>query len=192
MKSQFLFPLTLSAILLASGCSTNSNDAYNDLPANVVVTPAQAKVDAKILGGLVVLNRNEIAAATEAQRKATNPAVKNYAALMNKTHSQNLQETQNISRRIGVMPENGSVAMMLQSKGKQEMATLNRLQGLAFEKAYIAAMIKDHAAALALLNQKLIPQATNPMVKKQLIITRVHVQEHLAQAQAVQKELTHS
>ncbi|KTD11303.1 DUF4142 domain-containing protein [Legionella jamestowniensis] len=191
MNSKFILSVTCSAILLASGCSLNSNSMndFNNPPTNVVVTPAQAKVDAKILGGLIVLNQNEIAAATEAQRKAANPAVKNYASWMNKAHSQNLQETQNLSRRIGVAPVNGNVAMMLKQKGRQELAMLNRLNGVAFERAYISAMIKDHKAALQLIDHKLLNEATNPLLRRQLEITRTHVAHHLQQAQLIQRQI---
>ncbi|CEK11029.1 DUF4142 domain-containing protein [Legionella hackeliae] len=190
MKAKFLVSLTCSAVLLASGCSlnSNSNDVYAQ-PANVVITPAQAKVDAKILGGLIVLNQNEIAAATEAQRKATNPAVKNYAAWMNKAHSQNLQEVQNVSHRLGIAPVNGNVAMMLKQKGRQELATLNRLNGMAFDRAYIGAMVKDHSAALHLIDHKLANEATSPLLRRQLELTRAHVVQHLKQAQLIQREL---
>ncbi|KTD19611.1 Predicted outer membrane protein [Legionella lansingensis] len=191
MKSKLLFSLTCSAILLASGCTPVSNPAndFNNPPANVVVTPAQAQVDAKILGGLIVLNQNEIAAATAAQQKAANPAVKNYAAWMNKAHSQNLQETLNLSQRMGVPPANGNVAMMLKRKGRQELASLNRLSGVAFERAYIAAMVKDHTAALQLIDHKLLNEATNPLLRRQLEITRTHVVQHLKQAQLIQRSL---
>ncbi|WED44005.1 DUF4142 domain-containing protein [Legionella cardiaca] len=189
MKTKLLLSLSVGAVLLASGC-TNNNDYYNDaVPGTAVVTPAQAQVDAKILGGLIVLNQNEIAAATLAQTKASNQAVRNYATLMYRAHSANLQETQNVSKRIGVAPANGNVAMMLKQKGKQELATLNRLNGYNFDKAYIAAMVKDHTAALHLINHKLLTEATNPAVRRQLEISRAHVEQHLRLAQDIQRQL---
>lgn len=190
MKSQILCSLSLGAMLLASGCSVDSNNDYNT--PSVALTPAQAKVDAKILGGIIVIDKNEMAEATEAQSRAATPAVKNYAAMIYSAHGQNLKETQNVSQRIGVTPENGHVAMMLQKKGRQERATLSRLHGNAFDRAYIAIMVKDHEAALQLINNKLLHEATNPLVKRHLEITRNHVIQHLQQAKAIQQQLAHS
>ncbi|STX42569.1 Predicted outer membrane protein [Legionella donaldsonii] len=184
--------MSLGAVLLASGCQQwNATSPFNGYTQAAPATPAQMKVDARILGSLVVLNQNEMAAATLAQRKASSPSVKNYAAWMYKAHNQNLQETQSLSQRIGIAPEKGATALALQRQGRQEMATLNRFNGKAFDRVYINAMVKDHAAALHMIDHKLKTEATNPQLRGQLEATRAHVAEHLQQARAVQREIAH-
>ncbi len=78
---------------------------------------------------------------------------------------------------------------MLQRNGRKAIASLNHLQNGAFDRVYIADMVKGHTAALQLLNQKLIPLATNPLVKQLLENTRNHVIMHLQKAKAVQAQL---
>ncbi|MDP1603280.1 MAG: DUF4142 domain-containing protein [Legionella sp.] len=188
MKSKFIYSLTFSAVLLASGCSQNNENVYQtyDRPLNSV----QAHVDARILATVIVLNKNEIAAAQEAQRKSSNPAVRSYAALMIREHSRNLQETRNLAQKLGVRPEEGSAAILLHKKGQHELAMLSGLQGRAFDKAYIGAMVKGHSEALHLIDQKLLPQAYNPAVRRHLEILRSHVLMHLQQAKLVQQEIS--
>lgn len=111
---------------------------------------------------------------------------------MNKAHSRNLQEAERLSQKLDVAPKQGQTAAQLQRKGRQELAALNRLQNHAFDRAYINAMVKDHAAALQLLDQRLIPQATNPQLRQYLEATRANVAQHLKQAQAVQNQLANS
>ncbi|WP_028388741.1 DUF4142 domain-containing protein [Legionella fairfieldensis] len=191
MKSKFILSLALGLGVLSSGCDLNtysSNYYANQVPVN----SRQAQFDARVLGALVVLNKNEIAAASEAQRKSANPAVRNYASWMYSAHNQNLRETENVSRRIGIMPQNGDTARMLQRKGQQEMATLNRLNGKAFDKAYMTAMVNDHTKALALLNNKLSSRVASPLLKDHLEATRAHIQKHLQEAKIVQREVARS
>lgn len=181
--------LLLSTVVLTAACSlhSNPNNGYHD--PLVAYTAVQKQTDARILGGMIVLNKNEISLAQLAQQKTNNPAVRNYALWMEKAHSQNLNETLKLSQQLGLHPMEGDVARMLQQKGRQEMKTLSRLQNGAFDKAYIAAMVKGHQAALHLLDDKLIKLAVNPALKHQLENTSHHVNEHLQKAKAVQNTL---
>lgn len=178
-------PIALSAVFLASGCAVNSE--YNN--PIVTLTPVQVKTDAKIIEGLIVLNKNEISVASLAEKRASNKAVKNYAVWMHKAHSDNLHETEIVSQKIGIMPEKGNISAVLQTKGKQELNRLSHLHNKAFDKAYIAAMIKDHTAALQLVDQKLLSQATSPLLRKQLEMTASHIKHHLEQAKSIQSEI---
>lgn len=191
MKTKFLTSMTLSVICLTSGCMHNTPYyAYDNPPPNApAMLPAQAQMDAKILGTLAVINKNEIMAAMEAQRKAHSPAVKNFAAQMQQAHQANLRETEIVGQKIGMMPERGPTAIMLEGKGRQEMRRLHHLSDSSFDKAYMTAMVQDHAEALHIINQKLLPQATNPLVRRHLDMTRAHVMHHLQQAKMIQKEM---
>lgn len=192
MNSKLMFSLVCSAVLFASGCNTNPH-TYNDANQPAVhATADQKHTDAKILSSLIVLNKNELAAANAAEQKSANRAVRNYAETMTKTHSRNLQDAERLSQTMDVAPKQGQTASLLQRKGRQQLVSLNRLQNQAFDRAYINAMVKDHTAALQLLDQRLIPQATNPQLRQYLEATRANVAQHLRQAQAVQGQLANS
>lgn len=193
MKAKLLSSLLLGSAMLVSGCGM---DSYPEgTPAGPgPVTPAnytspQMQTDAKILGAVVALNETEIAAARLAEKRAKNPAVKHYADWMKKEHGQNLQQTEAVAQRLGVPPVKGEAARTLHAKGKQGLASLSHLHAGAFDRAYIAHMVKGHEAALHLLNHKLIPEAKNPVLKRQLEATRNHVSAHLKKAIAIQAQL---
>ncbi|KTC87494.1 MULTISPECIES: DUF4142 domain-containing protein [Legionella] len=185
MKLKLVMSLLLGTVIALPACTPLSNTTT--VPATPL-TAAQADTDAKILGAVATLDQNEIAMATVAQSKATNMAVRRFADWMYKQHSQNLQEIQSLSQRMGVMPKNGPVAIKLQHQGKRVLTALRHANGMTFDRVYMSAMVKSHAEAVALLNG-LIKVTANPMLVKQLEVTRSHVMAHLQKAQAVQKEM---
>ncbi|KTD25636.1 MULTISPECIES: DUF4142 domain-containing protein [Legionella] len=187
MKLKLAMSLLIGTVIALPACTPVTN--YNNPPpVNGTLTPAQAQTDAKILGAVATLNQNEIALATLAQNRASNMAVRRYADWMYKEHSKNLQDTLALSKTIGVMPQNGPVAMKLQKKGKQELVTLNHANGVKFDQMYINMMVKGHTEAVNLLNG-LIKMTSNPVVVRDLEATRHHVMAHLQKAQAIQKEM---
>ncbi|WP_133139606.1 DUF4142 domain-containing protein [Legionella genomosp. 1] len=188
MQNFIKFSLLSSAIIFSSACSMNSTD-YLENSTPVPMTAAQKTTDGKIIAGLIALNQNEIAAGQLAEAKAVNPSVRNFGQMMVREHGANLSTTETVAQRTGITPINGPVAQTLKYKGRVELAKLKRLNGPAFDKAYIAAMVKGHADALKLIDNKLMQQAVNPMLRAHLERTRAHVSQHLQQAQTIQQSL---
>jgi putative membrane protein len=150
------------------------------------ISVEQAQSGGKILGTLVVLNKNEIAAGNLAIKKTSNNKVKNFASFMIKEHTANLKKTESLSHKLGMKIIDDQVAMKLKNKGKKELASLNKLQDGSFDKAYIKAMVKGHKEALNLVNT-LISKAANPLIKKHLESTKIHVEHHLEKAQTIER-----
>lgn len=136
---------------------------------------------ADALGVLSAINQSEIAAGQLAQQKVTTGPVHDYAARMVQEHGENEQKTKTLSPN-----ERAAAAVMQKQKGQAELAKLQPLDSAAFQKAYVAAMVKDHGEALKALDQKLIPAAQDANVKAHLTETRAHVANHLAAAQKLQ------
>ncbi|ARG96667.1 DUF4142 domain-containing protein [Legionella micdadei] len=190
MKLKLTMSLILGAVIALPSCTPVTN--YNNPPpVNGALTSAQAQTDAKILGAVAALDQNEIALATLAQNKATDMSVRRYADWMYKEHNNNLQNTLALSKKIGVMPQNGPAAVKLQKNGKRELVALNHTKGMQFDQKYIAMMVKGHTEAVNLLNG-LIKIASSPALVRELESTRHHVIAHLHKAQAIQKEMAHS
>jgi putative membrane protein len=186
MKLKILSSLVIGAAIVVSGCGLNSNVNYAP-PVNY--TSVQMQTDAKILGAVMAIDKNEISAATLAQKKSANPVVRNFASFLYNQHSQDLGQVQGLSQRLNLAPVNGEVARMLHSEGRHGMAKLSHLNNGAFDRAYISAMVKGHAQALHLIDNKLMPLAINPLVKGELQQLRGHVIVHLSKAQAIQAQL---
>jgi predicted outer membrane protein len=105
-------------------------------------------------------------------------------------HTMNLQQTQELSKRMDVMPVYGQTAMTLKQQGAVEGKKLKHATKNSFNQLFINDMVKDHKAALQLLT-KLNAMATNPALKAQLQATQGHVQEHLNRALAIKNKMNY-
>lgn len=152
------------------------------LPSDMEVTPPAATTgdDSIALGLLGAVNEHEIAAAKQAVAKGVKGKVLDYANMMDKQHSENLAQTQ----ALGMLVDDAEV-QALKAKGAAELAELGKLEGQAYQDAYVEAMIKGHTEVLALIDSRMLTLAKSEAVKSHLTATREHIAEHLAAAQAL-------
>ncbi|MBA2654967.1 MAG: DUF4142 domain-containing protein [Gammaproteobacteria bacterium] len=192
MKSKLICSLLfLASFSFASAYALdNTNEKSSVAPVNQESTADQQKAG-EVIGWLIVLNKNEIAAANEALAKKTNPMVRSYAAMLKQAHSQNLQKTISLSKKIDIKPVENEPVVALKEKGKEELSTLKPMDGKDFQVAYIDAMVKGHAEALDKVNEDL-KNTTNPQLKQHLEATRASVTSHLEKAKMIQSKLQSS
>lgn len=143
--------------------------------------------DSEIIAFMIVLNKNEIAAADLTKQKTVNKDIRNYADLMLKEHEKNLNDTEKLSKKQNIEPVDTKMVISLKDKGKKEMNTLTPLTNQAYETAYIDAMVKGHADALANIDS-FLKEVKNSKLKTHLEVTRKHVLHHLAKAEEIQKQ----
>lgn len=190
-------------VFLVAGCRDN-DDAMPD--PNAAATPAQdaASIDPvpdpvpaspvagdmsatlgekTALATLNVVNEHEIATGRQALSKGVSGDVAAFAEMMVQAHSDNRAKT--TALQPGSPDEQGQA---LQAKGEAELAELAKLEGNAYSKAYVDAMVKGHEEALALLDDKLIPAASSENARAHLTETRASVAEHLQRAKALQAQ----
>ncbi|MCI2245464.1 MULTISPECIES: DUF4142 domain-containing protein [Xanthomonas] len=142
---------------------------------------ASALNEKQALGVLSAINTSEINAGNLALQKQVKGPVRDYATQMVKEHSDN-------NAKIAPWGPDAKAAPAQQQmqKAKAEAGKLQALDGDRFAQAYVMAMVKDHQAALQMLDSTLIPAAKTPEVAAHLRTTRAHVAEHLAKAQQLQ------
>lgn len=142
---------------------------------------ASALNEKQALGVLSAINTSEVNAGNLALQKQVKGPVRDYAMQMVKEHSDN-------NAKIAPWGPDAKAAPAQQQmqKAKAEAGKLQALDGDRFEQAYVMAMVKDHQAALQMLDSTLIPAAKTPDVAAHLRTTRTHVAEHLAKAQQLQ------
>jgi putative membrane protein len=138
--------------------------------------------DASALATLSAINAHEVASADIALAKPIGPEVKRYATMMKQEHSTNQDQTHAIAQRAGVAPVESAPVAALKRKSEEKRSALAEVDGAAFERAYIQAMVDDHSEALARIDGSLLPNAKNAEVAKHLRLTREHVQHHLDEA----------
>ncbi len=102
---------------------------------------------ADALAMLVAVNEHEIAAADQAMQNVTGK-VHEYAQLMEGPTRQNLVAT----TRLGGAASTAPAVTRLHDQGEDDLAALDTQNGKAYEKAYVDAMVRGHADALALID----------------------------------------
>jgi putative membrane protein len=118
-----------------------------------------------------------------AYQNASNPQLKAFAKQMVDVHSEA------IDRLMGVASlENLTVPTDLDRPHQAEIEQLSKLSGAAFDKAYIAAVIKDHQQDLALY-QRETASGDESGVKKWATAEIPTIQEHLQSAQTLASSL---
>lgn len=156
-------------------------------PAPDATAPAAGAIQPGEITGLVAaVDMHEIEAAEQARSKNVTGEVKDYADMLHTAHTANLAKTNSVGAANGAAPVESGPVQAQKEKGKAELATLAALEGKAYEKAYVDAMVKGHTEALAKLDNELIPAATNDAIKAHLTETRGHIAMHLERGQALQ------
>lgn len=198
---------TPSADTAATDAATGMEPTGPAVPpgTDAATTPSQPEA----LALLNAVNDHEVKAAEMAKSKNVTGPVLEYANMMQAEHGKNMQETTALMQNAGGANAGaaaGADAGMAagtagsagadsarvneqRAKSEAKRAQLQGLQGEAFAKAYIDAMVTDHAEALTLIDSMLIPAASDEAVKAHLTKTREHVQKHHDRAREIQTQL---
>jgi putative membrane protein len=91
-----------------------------------------------------------------------------------------------------VTPETNPTSQSLQKGGYDNLASLKKLQGHAFDKAYIDHEVAYHQAVIDTIDKTLIPSAQNAELKALLVKVRPAFVAHLEHAKQLQTELSKS
>lgn len=157
------------------------------MPAGDAANAAPSQTEALAL--LNVVNDHEVKAAEQAKSKNVTGDVLAYANMMQAEHTKNMADTTALLDKNGGAPADTAAITAQKQKGEAERQQLASLDGDAYAKAYIDAMVADHADALNKLDSMLIPAATDDAVRQHLTTTRDHVKQHHDRAQEIQGKL---
>ncbi|HKP96692.1 MAG TPA: DUF4142 domain-containing protein [Fibrobacteria bacterium] len=173
----------------ASPAAPTVQDSINNAApgANDVMKNPARFTEAEILGVVLAVDDNEIAAASKAEKKQLSADARSYANMLHKQHAENADQTRKLGKQLGLKPVGTPTADQLRAQGKAELKALSAMQGKDFEKAYIDAMVQGHTDALQLIDAQLIPSAQSEALQKHLAATRDHVAAHLEQGKRLQE-----
>ena len=139
---------------------------------------------------LTAVNDHEIAAAEQARIKGVEGAVLEYADLLHEEHVQNLAETTEVATATGSTSAAGTTdttpVVAQRMRGQVELKALDALDDEAYSKAYVDAMVKGHEDVLTLIDDRLLPAATDERVRKHFTATRGHIAMHLDEGKRLQ------
>ena len=141
---------------------------------------------ASTLSTVIALDQNEIIAAVDVSNRKTSSDVADFAKMMIEDHGKNLTEAYDLANKIHALPLSPNASLASQSV--KELSALNALEGDAYDKAYVDAMVKGHEAALKIVEAKLAA-AKNEDLKNFLASTKETVAHHLEKAKSMQESM---
>jgi putative membrane protein len=190
--------LILFTLALTPACK---KDEKKEEPAAAAKTPAPAEPaptpapkaaglnDAQIAAIVVAANQVDVDAGNLALKKSQNAQVKDLAQRMVTDHTAVNQAAGALVGKLGVTPEETDASKGLTQGGADKRAELEKLDGAAFDKAYVDNEVAYHEAVIGVLDAQLIPAAANAELKKTLVDVRPAFLAHLEHAKQVQTAL---
>ncbi|WP_314952405.1 DUF4142 domain-containing protein [Bradyrhizobium cosmicum] len=131
----------------------------------------------------------DINAAKQAQKKARNKDVKAFAEDMLRDHEAVNKQALALVKKLNVTPEDNDTSKALSKQASEKLAELDKLDGAAFDKAYVANEVAYHKAVNTALETQLIPSASNAELKSLLQTGLKIFQGHQQHAEHVAAEL---
>jgi len=169
--------ITIIALTLTSGTLANAANAADKL------TDPQIAHIAYTAGEL------DIKAAEQALKKTHNANVKAFAEDMVRDHKSVNDQALALVKKLNVTPEDNDTSKSLVKQQDEERAKLAKLDGAAFDKAYVDNEVAYHHTVNTTLENTLIPSSSNQELKDLLKTGLKIFQGHEEHARQLAPEL---
>jgi putative membrane protein len=191
-RSALVLSFLMLAMLAAScGKKESAEEVTTEAkqPATAEPAPAHALTDANIAAIVMTANKMDTENARMALGKTTNAAVKAFADQMVTDHASVDNQVTDLATKLSLKPEENDTSRQLEVRSDDTREKIARSKGVAFDRAYIDNEVAYHQTVLDMLNQTLIPGATNVELKSLLESVRPAFEAHLDHAKHVQASL---
>ncbi|HZL39387.1 MAG TPA: DUF4142 domain-containing protein [Pseudolabrys sp.] len=131
----------------------------------------------------------DIEAAKQALAKTKNKEVKAFAEDMVRDHTAVNKQALDLVKKLKVTPEDNDTSRALTKAAADKRTELAKLNGAAFDKAYVANEVAYHKTVNGALETVLIPSASNAELKSLLQTGLKIFQGHQQHAEHVASEL---
>ena len=180
---------TVSATTDTTATTTTTTTA--PVPDTTTAATAPAKLtDPEIASVAVTADQIDIDYAQIAKKKSKNKAVLEFASTMEKDHGNVNKQAEALAKKLGVTPQDNPITQSLLSQAATTKDMLNSKSGSDFDTAYINNEVAYHKAAIGVVENTLIPDATNPQLKSLLESALPIFKGHLAHAEKIQASLS--
>ena len=160
-----------------------------DIPQPLPVPEAEAIDDERILQITHVTNEAEIDAAKLAEARAVDGGVRAFARSIARDHTKSERENEEIARVSGLNPQISQTSSNLQTGQHDKLLVLGSKIGAAFDRAYVDDEVDTQRAALKLIDDRLLPNATTDQVKTMVQRIRPEIAKQYSEAKALQEKL---
>jgi len=131
----------------------------------------------------------DIEAGQQALKKSKNAQVRAFAEEMVRDHTAVNDQALALVKKLGVTPEANATSTALTSQAKAKLEELGKLDGAAFDRAYLQNEVAYHKTVNGALSGTLIPDAKNAELKALLSTGLKLFQEHQMHAEHLAGEL---
>jgi putative membrane protein len=156
------------------------------------VAPALAQSgpnDAQIAHIVVTANQVDIDAGKLAKEKGANSEVKAFGEQMITDHTGVNKQATALVEKLNVKPEDNDTSRSLKKAGDENLANLRKLNGAAFDRAYINHEVVYHQQVVDAIDKTLLPNARNQDLKDLITKVRPAIVAHLEHAKEIQKKV---
>ena len=160
-----------------------------DTAASTAVTPAKL-TDPEIISVAFAADQIDIDYAAIAKKRSKNKEVLEFAATMAKDHASVNAKAIALAKKLGVTPQDNPTTQSLVSQAATTKEMLSSTSIAEFDKAYIDNEVAYHKAAIGVVENTLIPDATNPELKSLLEAALPIFKGHLEHAEMIQAKLS--
>jgi len=129
----------------------------------------------------------DVAAGKQALAKSHNKTVRAFAEEMVRDHTAVNDKALALVKKLKVTPQDNPTSQALNEGAKAELDKLAKLNGAAFDRAYIANEVAYHKTVNGALAKTLIPNAHNAELKSLLETGLTLFKEHQAHAEQIAK-----
>ncbi|HEY4030555.1 MAG TPA: DUF4142 domain-containing protein [Caulobacteraceae bacterium] len=150
---------------------------------------AGAPTDPQIAHIAYTAGQIDVEAGEQALAKTRNSEVKSFAQEMVRDHQAVNDKALALVKKLGVTPEDNPTSQSLSTAAKAKRAELAKLDGAAFDKAYVANEVAYHKTVNGALSGTLIPDARNGELKALLQTGLKLFTEHQMHAEHLAGEL---
>ena len=159
------------------------------LPGAAFAQGGAKPTDAQIAHIAYTAGELDIEAGKQALTITKNKVVKEFAESMVRDHTAVNKQALALVKKLGVKPEDNDTSKALTKAAAEKRASLAKLSGAAFDKAYVANEIAYHKTVNSALETTLIPSANNAELKSLLQTGLKLFQGHEQHAEHVASEL---
>jgi putative membrane protein len=184
MKS-LIVSTAVAALLAAAPAMAQSTNSGNMNPGSAAKPGSAAATggDARFIAEAARGNEAEIELGQLAQQKAQSPEVKSLAQRLVTDHTRANQQLKQLAQKEGV-----SVPTGLDKDQKDLRARLEKLNGAAFDRAFVDAQVKDHQKDVKFYQDE-GSRLQDPQLKSFAQQTLPVLQEHLQMAERAESQV---
>ena len=175
--------MTLKTSLLAAAAAFSIATVAAPVLADAGPTDAEIAHIAYTAGAL------DVAAAKQALAKSHNKDVRAFASVMLRDHEAVNGQALALVKKLKVTPADNATSQALSKQAAETHDKLQKLDGAAFDKAYVDNEVAYHKAVNGALQSTLIPSADNGELKSLLETGLTLFGEHQAHAEHLAAEL---